>query len=326
MKLTADIFADILRGHTSNHSLYVNTRHYFMQQYELMVYWMKDALDNAGLGVHIRHLTQDTVSQYQKVCLALLSRGKVKFLTAFSDQLLLAASCLFVTGVGLARLSHLIFFHRLMAAKHWLRYFLLLMMAFIISGSFALICCFVFACRPVSKAWDVAISGRCMDRPAIFLAVAVSNIVSDLCLIALPVPLISGLHLSLSQKVRFAILFSLVCVLVDSPFRTAHSYIAFRTFVASAIRLRLTIPLLGSEDLTYAMAPVALLVYVRSLSSTGRSRMTYGKLNRGVESNLIIIAASLPAMRQLCHLVSSRLSLAEGLSTEPNARRWSAGL
>ncbi|KAL2783992.1 hypothetical protein BJX66DRAFT_330289 [Aspergillus keveii] len=228
------------------------------------------ALDNAGLGVHIRHLTQDTVSQYQK--------------------LLLAASCLFVTGVGLARLSHLIFFHRLMAAKHWLRYFLLLMMAFIISGSFALICCFVFACRPVSKAWDVAISGRCMDRPAIFLAVAVSNIVSDLCLIALPVPLISGLHLSLSQKVRFAILFSLVCV----------------TFVASAIRLRLTIPLLGSEDLTYAMAPVALLV--------------------GVESNLIIIAASLPAMRQLCHLVSSRLSLAEGLSTEPNARRWSAGL
>jgi hypothetical protein len=39
-----------------------------------------------------------------------------------------------------------------------------------------------------------------------------------------------------------------------------HSYTAFRTFVASAIRLRLTIPLLGSEDLTYAMAPVALLV------------------------------------------------------------------
>jgi hypothetical protein len=38
-----------------------------MQQHELMVYWMKDALDNAGLGVHIRHLTQDTVSHYQKV-------------------------------------------------------------------------------------------------------------------------------------------------------------------------------------------------------------------------------------------------------------------
>ncbi|KAL6230312.1 hypothetical protein BDW75DRAFT_234496 [Aspergillus navahoensis] len=201
------------------------------------------ALDHAGLGVHLMYLTQETVSHYQK--------------------LLLAASCIFVLGVCMARASHLIFFHRLMAEKLWLRYTLLLIATLIATGSFALICCFVFACRPISKAWNTTVPGQCISRPAIFLAVAVFNIVCDLCLIALPLPLISSLHLSLSQKVRFTILFTLVCV----------------TFVASAVRLRLTVPLLNSKDLTYDMAPVALLV--------------------GIESNLIIIAASFPAVRQL---------------------------
>jgi hypothetical protein len=35
-----------------------------------------------------------------------------------------------------------------------------------------------------------------------------------------------------------------------------------RTVITSAVRLWLTIPLLGTINLTYAIAPIALLVYV----------------------------------------------------------------
>ncbi|KAH2588552.1 hypothetical protein KXW34_007899, partial [Aspergillus fumigatus] len=52
------------------------------------------------------------------------------------------------------------------------------------------------------------------------------------------------LQMSQSQKLKLALLLAVVC----------------STFIASAIRLRVTVPLLGSDDLTHGLAPVALLV------------------------------------------------------------------
>ncbi|KAH1602891.1 hypothetical protein KXX44_003472 [Aspergillus fumigatus] len=78
--------------------------------------------------------------------------------------------------------------------------------------------------------------------------------------------MIYELQVSQSQKLKLALLLAVVC----------------STFIASAIRLRVTVPLLGSHDLTYAIAPVALLV--------------------GVESNLIVIAACVPAIGQIIRL------------------------
>lgn len=169
-----------------------------------------------------------------------------------------------MTGLCLARLSHLIFLNRLMAAKKLLRRTLLGVTAFNIVGSSTIVCCFVFACQPISKSWNISVAGKCIDRTAIFIAVAVQNIVADILLIALPVPIIYELHLPRAQKFRFTILLCLICVWVPFqnlskqlcvPIHTRHS-----TFVASAIRLRVTVPMLGSTDLTYRIAPVALLV------------------------------------------------------------------
>jgi hypothetical protein len=128
------------------------------------------------------------------------------------NQLFLAAACLFVTGLCLARLSHLIFLNRLMTAKKWLRRALIGVTALIIVGSTTIVCCFVFACRPISKSWNVTLAGKCIDRTAIFIAVAVQNIVSDILLIALPALIIYELHLPRAEKFRFTILLVLICV------------------------------------------------------------------------------------------------------------------
>ncbi|KAH1403397.1 hypothetical protein KXX64_000543, partial [Aspergillus fumigatus] len=155
--------------------------------------------------------------------------------------------------------------------KKWLRRALLGVTALTIVGSTTIVCCFVFACRPISKSWNVTLAGKCIDRTAIFIAVAVQNVVSDILLIALPAPIIYELHLPRAEKFRFTILLVLICI----------------TFVASAIRLRVTVPMLGSIDLTYEIAPVALLV--------------------GIECSLIILAANLPALRQCCRLLTASL-------------------
>ncbi|RWQ95413.1 hypothetical protein C8Q69DRAFT_520247 [Paecilomyces variotii] len=211
------------------------------------------ALDHAGLGHHIEYLSVQTISTYEK--------------------LFLTAACLFITGICLARLAHLVLFHRLMIAKSWLRHALYGVTAFVIIGSITLVFCFIFACRPISKAWDVTLQGQCINRPAILVAVAVLNIISDFLLILLPIPVISDLQVPRSQKIKTFIILVMVCI----------------TFVASAIRLRFTVPLLSSSDLTYKIAPVALLV--------------------GVESNLIIITATLPALKQFLFILVSKLGL-----------------
>ncbi|PYH75617.1 hypothetical protein BO82DRAFT_409838 [Aspergillus uvarum CBS 121591] len=200
------------------------------------------ALYNAGLGVHVQDLTTRLLDLYEK--------------------LFLATACLFVTGLCLARGAHLIFLGRILAGKHTLRYALYAATAFITAGSFIIISLFVFACRPITRSWNVSQAGKCISRPAIFIAVAVLNICSDILLALLPVPLIYNMQVPRAQKVKFVILSIMVCV----------------TFVASAIRLRVTIPLLKTDDLTYDIAPLALLV--------------------GIEANLIVIAACLPALRQ----------------------------
>ncbi|KAL4961364.1 uncharacterized protein BDV14DRAFT_180581 [Aspergillus stella-maris] len=49
------------------------------------------------------------------------------------------------------------------------------------------------------------------------------------------------------------------------------------------------------------------------------------RLNSGVESNLIIIAASFPALRQLYRMALSRLEFHGFLSAETTSWRWQAG-
>lgn len=109
-----------------------------------------------------------------------------------------------MTCLCLAKIAHLLFFHRLMEGMT-LRYALYAATAFIISGSITIICCFIFACNPIWKSWDVLTVGHCMNRPAIFVAIAVLNIVWDLLLILLPFSLVWKLNLSSQQKTSYSL-------------------------------------------------------------------------------------------------------------------------
>lgn len=164
----------------------------------------------------------------------------------------------------LTRLSQLIFLYRVITISdtQWLRTVLVAVIVLITLGSCTLVAFFVFACRPISKSWNIALPGKCINKAAIFVSVAVFNIISDFCLIGLLVLLIWNIQLSNSHRKKFFILSSLACLSAYPNSTTSDIAKEYRTFIASAVRLRFTVPLLNSEDLTYKMAPVALLVYV----------------------------------------------------------------
>ncbi|KAI5928374.1 hypothetical protein F4810DRAFT_1123 [Camillea tinctor] len=74
---------------------------------------------------------------------------------------------------------------------------------------------FTFQCTPVENFWDHDVPGTCIDQNAFYLASAIINVVGDVAVLALPLPVVWRLQTSRSKKWSLSFLFLLgafVCV------------------------------------------------------------------------------------------------------------------
>lgn len=69
----------------------------------------------------------------------------------------------------------------------------------------------VFLCSPISASWDpnLIFSNKCKDVQAMYYGVSISNMLLDIIILCLPLPLIWGLPLSRAKKVGLCGIFSL---------------------------------------------------------------------------------------------------------------------
>lgn len=80
----------------------------------------------------------------------------------------------------------------------------------VVGSSVAIIFCLIFPCRPYRLAWDATITeGWCLDRPAIYVSTAVANIVTDIAILTLPIPMVIKFKIPLQQKVGLAGMFAI---------------------------------------------------------------------------------------------------------------------
>lgn len=107
---------------------------------------------------------------------------------------------IYVVGIGLNKYSVLFFYRRIFPQKSLL-VILQIVGSVVLAWQIAICAAFVWQCRPVRKAWDVSVPGSCFEVTKLWLGNAVPNIVTDLVIIALPLPLIWNLHISRSQKI-----------------------------------------------------------------------------------------------------------------------------
>lgn len=61
----------------------------------------------------------------------------------------------------------------------------------------------MFACKPIAGSWDPKLFGTavCINRGAIYIAQAVIGIVTDVLLLALPIPTVLKLQMPNKQKI-----------------------------------------------------------------------------------------------------------------------------
>ncbi|RSM10820.1 hypothetical protein CEP52_003390 [Fusarium oligoseptatum] len=149
------------------------------------------------------------------------------------------------------------------------------------AGANVLAC--IFQCSPIRGAYDVTIlpkDKKCVDINAFYLANAAVNIMTDVLTYTLPIPLIVKLRVSRRQKISLAIILGL----------------GLFACVSSIIRITYIPPMLSSDDPTWVIAGAM-----------------YWSV---IETNIGILAASIPSYKAIAKRYAPRLLGSSGMSSD----------
>ncbi|KAI9844431.1 MAG: hypothetical protein M1838_002189 [Thelocarpon superellum] len=169
-----------------------------------------------GLGYHLWETTYETLSP--------------RFLLG-----LLVSSIFYTIAICFLKLSMLLLYLQFSPAK-WYRYVVRGMIFVIVGFAVASVVAMLASCTPLDKVWDLEVTwGHCTDRAKQSLASGSMNIITDVLLIILPLPVVWRLRLPLKQKL------ALVGVFMIGTF----------VFAVSVTRLIETLPLVEPGDYTW---------------------------------------------------------------------------
>jgi len=95
-----------------------------------------------------------------------------------------------------------------MSKLRWLRIVSVIISVIVIGYSISTIFALIFPCKPVHKAWDATvIEGSCINRGAVYIVQAVTNIVTDVFLLLIPIPIVWKLNMPRVQKIGLFFIF-----------------------------------------------------------------------------------------------------------------------
>lgn len=64
-------------------------------------------------------------------------------------------------------------------------------------------------CTPVEKNWNLLLPGTCADNKVAYLWAAITNLLIDVGIILLPIPVLRKLQMPLSKKLAIGVMFGL---------------------------------------------------------------------------------------------------------------------
>jgi hypothetical protein len=67
----------------------------------------------------------------------------------------------------------------------------------------------ILVCIPPAHLWNPTVPGYCLNVQAVGRAFVATNMITDISILLLPLPLIWKLHLSRRQKIQLTVLFTL---------------------------------------------------------------------------------------------------------------------
>ncbi|KPM44632.1 hypothetical protein AK830_g1897 [Neonectria ditissima] len=189
----------------------------------------------------------------------------------YGSKFMVMTPVLYAIETGFAKISLVLFYNKLSPQKWW-KWSVCGTFILVVGYNVAIFFAVIFGCRPLQKHWTAEMTdGSCVNRPAIYIATAALGIFSDLVLLVLPIPMIVRLQMPPRQKAGLILLFT----------------IGSATLVTSVVRMVLLMPILHHGDVTWVITSAVIWIFV--------------------ESNLLIICASLTTLRRFFIHVAPRL-------------------
>ncbi|KAL2173740.1 uncharacterized protein P884DRAFT_211066 [Thermothelomyces heterothallicus CBS 202.75] len=189
----------------------------FSMSWNFVVVGFIFAMYSAGMGIHADKVSLD----------------KIVLMAKF----LVVAEILYIYNLVWTKLAILLMYYRIFHFPYFKK------MAYIVGGFVVAwcICCmflFIFICVPVEKLWYPELPGHCINQVGTWIANAASTILTDVVILALPIPQVWKLQLRRPEKVGVTMAFCLGFFVV---FASAYRFTVLFTYT--------------NTDPTYSLAP-----------------------------------------------------------------------
>lgn len=111
--------------------------------------------------------------------------------------------------LALTKISILVFYYRLSVSGTF-RQVVMALIVINVALTVSIFFADFFQCTPINYIWDKSIEGgKCIDTESFFISSAALNIVSDITILLLPIPMVWKLKINTKKKVALISLFSL---------------------------------------------------------------------------------------------------------------------
>ena len=110
--------------------------------------------------------------------------------------------------MAVVKISTLLLYARIFPGQTF-KYVLWATGLFVSTYSTALIIILLLQCRPLSKVWDNNVNGKCIEADIVWMVMGSLNVLTDLVLLALPLPSLWRLQMPRRTKVQVAGIFSI---------------------------------------------------------------------------------------------------------------------
>ncbi|KAF6235596.1 hypothetical protein HO173_006279 [Letharia columbiana] len=94
----------------------------------------------------------------------------------------------------------IVYFYRRIFPQRWFKHALIGTGAIVVGTALAQVPLDIVPCMPIASQWDRNVKGKCIDLGAAILGIAISNIITDVILLTLPMPLLWNLKVSPSRR------------------------------------------------------------------------------------------------------------------------------